>query len=109
MALAGKELGEYFAIIKLPLMIAIGISLLGFILGLIPILGWLGAILLGLAGLLIGIALAAWVGWTTVKSHDGTMVNSLIAGVMLGVLGGIAGGLISFVRILSAGAATAGP
>ncbi|MBW2999681.1 hypothetical protein KY339_03335 [Candidatus Woesearchaeota archaeon] len=100
MALAGKELGEYWEIIKIPLIIAVAVSVLGFLFNMVPVLGFVGVLLLGTAGWVVDIVLFAWVGWSTVKKHKGTIVNALVAGLLMGVIAGAIGGILGLISSL---------
>lgn len=105
MDLAGKKLDEYVAITKTPILISITISVLGFVLGFIPVLGVVATLLVGLGGMVIGLLLVLYVGWTTVKSYNGGLVNSFIAGALFGLVTGLVGALLTLVSGIVVGGA----
>jgi len=93
-----KSFMDYFGIVKLPVTISILWGLLSAFAGLAPnIFGLqtLLAILTGGIGLLLGLALPLYVGWSAVKTYKFDLVNGAIAGGLFGLISGAVGGLIN--------------
>lgn len=94
MEFGGKNFEYYWKIIKYPVFVIIGYSLLGFIISLVSYQTYI-SIFSNISGIFLGIIVFAFVGWTTVKDHKGSIKESAWAGVLTGVISGCIGGIIS--------------
>lgn len=101
-----KTLGEYWAVAQTPVYIAIGLSVLNFVL--LFALGVAGAAFTGIVGL-AGLLVWLWLGWRAVKEFKYGLKASAIAGAVGGTVAGVVGAIISIVSVsvLSLGVAEA--
>ncbi len=99
----GKPVKEYLEIVKLPLLALIALDVLSFFIGLlmyIPLLGFVFSAINFVTGVLIfltTLAIAGFVGYSTVKKYKGDLLNASVAGAIAGLLSGAFGGALSVV------------
>jgi len=107
MNLAGKDLKEYFDVMKIPLLVNFAISLLGLglsavsaVLGIVtgPVGVCLGAVTglgLTIVSLVVGIVSALYVGSVMAKNRKATLVQAAVAGALFGLLIGVFGAILN--------------
>jgi hypothetical protein len=119
MNLCGRNVKDYFSVMKIPLLLNFAISLFGFglsvvsaVLGVVtgPVGVCLGAVTgLGLTiiGLIVSIVSAFYVGYSMAKSRKATLVQAAVAGALFGFLVGVfeavvnlAGGIINLSSVV---------
>jgi hypothetical protein len=98
MKFAEKDFNWYWGVIKIPLAILVGWSVAALIIANVSY-SLYKSIFSGIAGLIFGIAVYGFIGWTTVKDHSGTIKQGSWAGALTGLIGGFAGAIIGFLLI----------
>jgi len=93
---AEKEFDYYWKIIKIPLFVIIGWSVLGFIISLISFQTY-QSIFSSISGILLGILVFGFIGWTTIKDHKGEIKHAAWAGALAGIIAGFVGGIIGVI------------
>jgi len=110
----GKKLSEYIDIIKIPLIALIGLDIVSFLmsfLSYIPAAGFAFTMLNLAAGVVIFIltlAIAGYIGYTTVRKHSGDLLTALAAGAIAGAISGVVSGLLSIVSAMAGTSARPG-
>jgi hypothetical protein len=100
----GRTIKEYISMIKMPLMALIGLSVLGFILGLltyIPGVGGVFALIMLPINLLIGVVsllIACYIGYIVVKNYKGDLATAAYTGAVAGVILGLVSAVISILN-----------
>jgi len=103
---SGEKLSEYIDIIKIPLIALIGLDIVSFLmsfLSYIPAAGFAFTMLNLAAGVVIFIltlAIAGYIGYTTVRKHSGDLLTALAAGAIAGAISGVVSGLLSIVSAI---------
>jgi MFS family permease len=98
MKFANKEFEYYWDIIKIPLALLIGWSIVGIVIAKISIYLF-NSIFSGIAGLIVQLAILGFVGYYTIAEKQGQPINSVWSGVLIGVLAGIAGAILNIIAI----------
>lgn len=98
MKFANKEFSDYWKIIKVPTYILIAWSILGFIISIISF-SLYATIFSPLAGIILIIAVFAFVGWTSVKDHKQGIKISAWAGALSGAIYAFIGGIVGILMI----------
>ncbi len=94
MKFAEKEFSDYWKIIKIPTLILIGWSVLGFIISVVSF-SLYATIFSPLAGWLLTIIIFGFIGWTVIKDHKEGVKIAAWAGALSGAISGFVGASIS--------------
>ncbi len=98
MKFAGKEFPYYWKIIKIPLAILVGWSLLGLIIAIIDF-NLYTTIFSNISGWIITIAIFGFIGYHTKKDFKGENKNAFWAGGLTGIIQGFIGAIIAIIMI----------
>ena len=96
MKIGKKELSFYWKIIKLPVYVLIGWSVLAFIVALASF-SLYTSIFSSFASWILTIVVFGFIGWTTVKDHKEQVGTAAWAGAIAGVISGVVGAVIGIV------------
>ena len=113
MKFANKEFKDYWKIIKLPVYIIVGWSVLSFIMSIISYDLYSNIFSSG-AGFVLMLAIFGFIGWTAVKDYKGTVKIGAWSGALAGAITGFVGAIISILMfyivpdVILAAAAQAG-
>lgn len=99
--MAKSKLKEYWEIMKIPVYILVGWSVLGLIVAAISF-DLYATIFSQAAEIIITIAAFGFVGYTAVKDHKKTAGEAFKIGAMAGIITGFAGGVISIIMSFAA-------
>lgn len=98
----GKSLAEYFSVAFTPLLVMIGVAVLGFFVSLgntIPILNIITVLLgafIGIAGFMVALIATAYVGFAAGKKGFG-LGESALAGGLVGTINGLVVGILNVI------------
>ncbi|MCP3682577.1 MAG: hypothetical protein GY861_07805 [bacterium] len=98
MELAGKSFSNYWKIIKIPTLILIAWSVLGFITALVSF-SLYSSIFNPIAGWILIFAVFGFIGWHTVKDHKGGVGTAALGGAITGVIAGLIGGIVAILMM----------
>ncbi|ODS42904.1 MAG: hypothetical protein MSIBF_06470 [Candidatus Altiarchaeales archaeon IMC4] len=125
--IGGKKLSEYKEIIKTPLIVLVGWTLVSIAIGfglqfmmpgagqtetsgamteevvneLAPSMVAIGiSLVVTVLGILVAIGVYGYTGWTAVKKHNGNLATGAIAGALLGLIASVISGVIGIIVML---------
>ena len=98
MKFADEEFSYYWKVIKVPLLLIIGWSVLALIIAKLS-LYWYMSVFNGWAGLILQVAVFCFVGYIIIAENKGQLRNSAWAGALTGILAGIGGAILSIIAI----------
>ena len=98
MKLADKEFDYYWKIIKIPLVLLIGYSVVGVVVAMVNYSTY-RSIFNTWSGRIISLAIYGFIGWSAVKDHQARLGQSAWAGAITGVISGIAGAILYWVLL----------
>ena len=98
MKIADKEWSYYWHIIMIPVLILVLWNVAAFVVAYYSYSTY-KSIFSGYSGLVLALAMYAFVGWTTVKDHKGTVKNGAWAGAVTGVLVGLIAAIINLLMV----------
>jgi len=98
MKFGDKDFEYYWKIVKVPFFILIGWNILSLIVAKISIQQYY-SIFGGYSSLVLGILVYAFVGWTIVADHKGSVANGFWGGAVLGVISGFVAAVIGILTI----------
>ena len=93
MKFAEKDISYYWKIFKIPLLILLSWSIVGFIISLSSYQTY-KSIFSGIVGLVVSVALYGITGYLAVADHKATIKQSAWSGALLGITAGFIGGII---------------
>ncbi|MEM0475877.1 MAG: hypothetical protein QW343_03730 [Candidatus Norongarragalinales archaeon] len=107
---AGKTLGEYWSVVKLPVLVVVAWSIIQMLAafispGLYAGYGFMAGGMLGLLGSLIGLVAFLYIGWSAIKTHGYELMHAAVAGGVAGVITGIVAFILSIVTFFGVGSA----
>ena len=98
MKFAEKDFSYYWKIIKIPLAILVGWSLLGLIIAIINY-NLYTSIFSNISGWIITLAVFGFIGYTTTKDHQGANKHGFWAGGLTGAIYGFIGAIFAIIMI----------
>lgn len=103
--IAGKSVADYLKVIKLPVLVLVVWSVIQTAaLVTAPMIGWA----LAAIGMLIGLVVFLYVGWSGIKTYKLDLAQCAVAGAITAVIAGIIGLILTIIVVAAAGTAVAG-